>query len=305
MTKPTLVVMAAGMGSRYGGLKQMDPVGPSGEIIIDYSVYDALQAGFGRVVFILAPAMEETFRQVAGDRMARHIPVSYVTQSLDQIPPGFALPAGRVKPLGTAHALYCCRHAVHEPFAVINADDFYGRDAFRQVAEFLQRPDGQDTAKACLIGYRIVNTLTENGTVARGVCQVTPAGLLSDIHECFEVGKTEKGITCALAKGAPSVTALPEDAVVSMNMWGFAPAFLMTLEAGLAAFLRDTPDLTSAEYYLPSAIETHLNAGTMEVAVLPTSCRWYGVTYKEDKQAVKAAIANMVEDGLYPSNLWG
>lgn len=282
-TKTTLVVMAAGMGSRFGGLKQMEPVGPGGEALLDYSAYDARRAGFDKVVFIIKKDIEHDFRSLVGSRIEKHMDVQYVFQTTDN------LPAGRTKPWGTGHAVLCCRDAVKTPFAVINADDYYGRHAYGNLHAHLVQAEGFDYA---MVGFELGKTLTENGTVARGVCEVSD-GLLQSITERTKI----KDFAYTEDDGATWI-ALPEDTVVSMNLWGFTPTIFDVLEEGFAAF-RKEGDPMKGEYFLPSAVDGLLRAGRATVRVLPNPDRWYGMTYREDLETVRAAIKKMTEDGLY------
>ena len=301
----TLLILAAGMGSRYGGLKQLDPMTEAGNFILDFSVYDAIKAGFDHVVFIIKEENLELFRESVGNRIAEKIRVSYVFQSVEDLPEGLTLPEGRVKPWGTAHAVYCAREVVKENFAVINADDFYGRDTFRQLAKHLSKNDlSGDLAHHCMIGFRVGNTLTENGTVSRGVCEVDADGMLSEV---VERTKIEKRDTCAayLGEDGESWIDLDFDTVVSMNCWGFTPDIFGKLEEQFREFYAKNADNPlKSEFYLPTAVQQQKDAGICDVRVYPTQSRWYGVTYSEDKPRVKAAIGEMVQSGEYPADLW-
>ncbi len=291
----TLVVLAAGMGSRYGGLKQVDPMGPSGETVLDYSVHDAVRAGFGRVLFIIRRDFEAEFRAVIGARFQGRLQVDYVFQGLDSLPAGHGLPAGRTKPWGTGHAVWCAREALDGPFAVVNADDFYGAGSFERLALFLR---AAGTAKAhppefAMVGFSLVNTLSEHGAVSRGVCTVGADGVLQSIDEhtgilAIEVGRGHK---------------YPPATTVSMNCWGFTPAFLPMLDARWRAFLAVHGASEKTEFYLPFAVNDLLMSGETCVHVLPTSDQWFGVTYREDKPRVQTAIAALVATGAYPSPL--
>ena len=301
--KPTLIIMAAGMGSRFGGPKQITPVDEAGHVILDYSAYDAMQAGFGRIICVIKKAMEADFRQAVGDRIAAHCPLEYAYQELDDLPEGFEVPEGRVKPWGTGHAVRACRHLIgREPFAVINADDFYGRGAFEALCGFFAKPGPEN--RQCLVGYELKNCLTENGTVARGVCEVSAEGSLLGITERTRIQGPAS---------APSYTedgetwiALPPETPVSLNTWGFRPGFMDALEDLFLDFLKkDMPqNPEKAEFFLPFAVNARLEAGLDSVEVVPTGETWYGVTYREDLPAVKAAIAAMKARGLYPAGLW-
>jgi len=306
---PTLLVLAAGMGSRYGGLKQIDPVGPSGETVLDYAVFDALRAGFGRVVFVIRRDFEAVFRAQVGAKYAGRAAVDYVFQSLDALPAGCPAPAGREKPWGTAHAVWCARTAVHEPFAVINADDFYGADSFAQLAKFLTSaaaaPRGFDpmsghkaprslAAQYAMVGFTLANTLSEHGAVARGVCVAGPGGLLQSITEQTGILASEVGPG---RKYAGSET-------VSMNCWGFTPAVFAGLERQLHDFILARGGDAKAEIYLPVAVGELIARREATVRVLPTNGAWFGVTYREDKPRVVAAIAELVRAGKYPAKLF-
>jgi len=309
--KPTLLVMAAGMGSRFGGAKQIEPVGPNGETLLDYSVHDALRAGFDRVVFIIRTDFEAVFRERVGSRFEKRVAVDYVFQEIDRLPdPLFVPPAGRTKPWGTGHAVWCAANAVRRPFAVINADDFYGRDAFAGLAKFLAaaaKPSGADTsapARFAMAGYRIADTLSEHGTVSRGVCRVDAQTRLLGIEELAAIEAAGDGSGRARL---PDGTArfLAADTLVSMNCWGFTPAFFPMLEDGLLQFLATRGTDAKAEYYLPSAVAEAIHVGRAEVQVVPVRASWFGVTYREDKPRVIAAIAKLIASGEYPAALWG
>lgn len=300
----TLVIMAAGMGSRYGGLKQIDPVGPNGEIIMEYSIFDAIRAGFSKVVFIIKKEMEATFREVVGRKIEGIVDVEYVYQELDNLPGGFSVPEDRVKPWGTGHAVFCARDAVKTPFAVINADDFYGAETYRLLNNFLSaNQDTPDKYKYCMVGFIIENTLTENGHVARGVCNVDGEGHLIDIHERTKIVKF--GHETKYTEDDKNWILIPEKSIVSMNTWGFNLSIFAELEDRFPAFLSNNKDnILKAEYFLPTVVDDLIKAGKADVKVLSTTDKWYGVTYKEDKPIVKNSISNMVADGKYPLHLW-
>ena len=286
----TLVVMAAGMGSRFGGLKQIEPIGKNGEILLDYSVYDAVKAGFNKVVFVIKHAIEADFKAVVGKRIEKMVKTEYVFQETDSLPEGFVCPQDRVKPWGTAHAVLCCKDVVKEPFAVINADDYYGKSAFIKTAEFLKNNESD----YCMTGFRLVNTLTENGYVSRGVCDIENGKLKS-------VTERTKIMDCKYTEDdGESWTALPPDTVVSMNLWGFMPDLFGFAENGFKEFLKKNIATSKSEYYLPSVVSELIDSGKKNVKVLIAEDKWYGVTYKEDKQMVCDAINKMAEDGLYP-----
>ena len=294
--KPTLVIMAAGIGSRYGGLKQIDPVGPSGEIVLDYSVYDAIQAGFGKVVFIIRPDIEEAFKEVIGRKLDGRIEVEYVFQTLDKLPDGFSVPAGRTKPWGTGQAVLMAAPVVHEPFAVINADDFYGRESFRIVAEQLKTVDVNST-DFCMAGFYIKNTLSEHGGVARGWCDVKN-GKLSHIVERFNIERKPDGVI-RFDGGT-----MNDNDMVSMNTWGFTPQLFEKLESGFKDFLARKGSEPKSEFYLLEVVDSMIQRSEAEVAVLPTNEKWMGVTYADDKPQVVAGIRALIDAGIYPENLW-
>lgn len=306
---PTLLVLAAGMGSRYGGLKQIDPVGPSGETVLDYAVFDALRAGFGRVVFIIRRDFEEVFRTQIGTKYAGRIAVDYVFQALDALPEGFTPPPGREKPWGTGHAVWCARDAIREPFAVINADDFYGADSFARLGRFLTGPAasarGFDpmsghrvprslAAPFAMVGFKLANTLSEHGSVARGICTAGPDGKLVSIVEHTGILPEEIGPGKKYS-GAE---------IASLNCWAFTPALFAGLDAQLRTFLTERGREPKAEFYLPAAVSAMIQQGTATVQVLPTDSSWFGVTYREDKPRVVASIATLVQSGQYPARLF-
>ncbi len=307
MKKPVLVIMAAGMGSRYGGLKQIDPVDLEGHIIMDFSIYDAVRAGFEKVIFIIKKENEADFRAGIGDRMEQYVQVEYVFQDIARLPEGFQVPEGRVKPWGTGHAVLSCIDVIDGPFAVINADDYYGRDAFRLIYDYLTaHEDGEQYAYA-MVGYLLKNTLTENGSVARGVCQVDGNGMLTEIHERTRIEKRPDGGAAYTEDDGATWTALPSEAVVSMNLWGFTESILRELRARFPAALekglRDNP--LKCEYFLPFVVDELIREKKARVKVLTSAERWYGVTYKEDKPIVMRAIQGLKDRRMYPQNLWG
>lgn len=303
MGKPTLVVMAAGLGSRYGGLKQIAPVDDRGQIIMDYSIYDAARAGFGKVVCVIKRELERDFREVVGDRLLRRVPISYAYQDIGRLPPGYRVPDGRQKPWGTGHAVLCAKEQISEPFCVINADDFYGAGAFRAIANFLRA--SRAAGEHAMVGYRVENTLTENGYVARGVCGVNADGMLTEIVERTRIEPCPGGAAYTEDDGA-SYTFIPAGTVVSMNLWGFQPSMLDELEARFAPWLDESlpANPLKCEYFLPLVPNALVRERKATVAVLPTSERWYGVTYRDDMAAVREAIAGMKRAGLYPDDLW-
>ncbi len=298
--QPTLVIMAAGMGSRYGGIKQIDPMGPSGEIILDYSVYDALKAGFTRVVFIIRKDIEEAFRERIGHRFEDRIDVRYVFQEMDNLPAGFTVPSGREKPWGTGQAVLSCKNTVNDPFVVINADDFYGASAFREGFKGLQELNA-DKLEGFLVSYPISNTLSPHGYVTRGVCQ-EENGFLVKVTERFKIGRNAEGVLEALDNmGSPTLTGHEP---ASMNFWGFTPALFAELEERFALFLKEHGEGLKTEYLLPQEIDGLIGAGKIKVRLLHTDESWFGVTYPEDKPAVKDALARLTAGGTYPSPLW-
>ena len=305
MKKPVLVIMAAGMGSRYGGLKQIDPIDEQGHIIMDFSIFDAKRAGFEKVVFIIKKENEEIFREAVGNRVEGLMEVAYVFQDIHNIPQGFAVPEGRVKPWGTAHAVLSCIDEVDGPFAVITADDYYGRDAFQKIYDYLSTHEDDDKYRYTMVGYQLENTLTENGYVSRGVCEMNEESELVSVTERTRIEKKGDGAAYTEDDGATWIT-LPKSSIVSMNMWGFTASFLQEIKNGFPAFLEEglQANPMKCEYYLPKVVSDLLAADKATVKVLTSADKWYGVTYKEDKPFVVAAIKNMKETGLYPKKLW-
>lgn len=305
MEKPVLVVMAAGMGSRYGGLKQMDPMDDYGHVILDFSVYDAMLAGFEKVIFIIKKENESLFKERIGNRMSKKIQVEYVYQELDNLPEGFKVPEGREKPFGTGHAVLSCKDKVHGPFAVINADDFYGRDAFQMIYDYLLSNQEKGVYQFAMVGYLLENTLTENGHVARGVCQVDDRGFLADIHERTRIEKHGDGAAYTEDEGK-TWEDLPEGTIVSMNMWGFSQEMMEELKKGFPVFLQEnlSKNPLKCEYFLPFAVEELMEQGKARVKVLKSKDRWYGVTYQEDKGTVMQAVSDFKQKGVYPRQLW-
>lgn len=302
----TLVILAAGLGSRYGGLKQLDPMTDAGNFIIDFSVYDAIRAGFDQAVFIIKRENLEQFRETIGNRIAKKIKVKYVFQDANDLPSGLKLPAGRTKPWGTGHAVWCARDLVTDNFAVINADDFYGAETFRHLAEHLSKPNLSGIpAHHCMVGFRAGNTLTENGTVSRGVCEVGEDGRLIRVTERTKVEKRGRGAAYLDDDGTTWIE-LPLDTIVSMNCWGFTPDLFRHLETELRGFYEAAVPTNplKCEFYLPFAVQAQMEAGLCDVAVYPTESVWQGVTYQEDKPHVKAAIADLIANGEYPADLW-
>lgn len=299
MKKTTLVIMAAGIGSRFGGIKQLEPVGPSGEIILDYSVYDAIEAGVQKVVFIIRKDIEEDFKRIIGNRLEKHIEVEYVFQDIDNLPDGYKKPEGRTKPWGTGQAILSCFGVLNEPFIVINADDYYGKEGFKKIQEFLQNPVPCDKQyHFCMAGFRLGNTLSENGTVTRGVCNVSEDGILLNIEETMDIAK----------KGTVATTPLKTisfEQPVSMNMWGFTPDLLDELKSRFIPFLDSIRgNEMKAEYLLPAIIDELIKEGKAQVSVLDTNDKWFGVTYKEDKDFVVKSFKELVDLGVYPEKLF-
>lgn len=301
MKEPVLVIMAAGMGSRYGGLKQIDPVDDKGHLIIDFSIYDAIKAGFKNIVFVIKREIEEDFKEVIGDRISKEVNVRYVYQQLEDIPDGYPFPEGRVKPWGTGHAILSCLGEVDAPFAVINADDYYGSNAFQSIYDFLVSTQDDDKYRYAMVGYVLENTLTEHGHVARGVCEITEEGVLHKIHERTRIEKHDVGARYTEDDGKTWVL-IPEGSTVSMNMWGFSCSILKELNKRFITFLeKEVPkNPLKAEYFLPTVVGELLKEEKATVQVLKSTDKWYGVTYKEDKEVVVEAIAAFKEQGLYP-----
>lgn len=304
MSKPTLVVMAAGMGSRYGGLKQIDPIDEQGNVIIDFSIYDAVKAGFSKVVFVIKHAIEKEFKEVIGDRISKFVDVEYVYQELDKLPEGYSIPEGRVKPWGTAHAILCCKDVIDGPFAVINSDDYYGPTAYKLVYDHLVKEDKEDKYGIALIGYILRNTLTDNGYVSRGICDVRN-GKLVDIKERTQI-EMDGDDAKFTEDGGKTYTPLSGDSVASMNMWGFSNAFLDELEKRFPAFLDKAivENPLKGEFFLPITVDDMLKDGIATVDVYTAPDKWYGVTYAEDKPKVAAGIRSLKDKGVYPEQLW-
>lgn len=304
MSKTTLIIMAAGMGSRYGGLKQIDPVGPNGEIILDYSVYDAIKAGFDRVIFVIKKEIEKDFKEIVEGKFDGLIDVEFAYQDINNLPEGFSVPEGRVKPWGTGHAVLSCKDMIDGPFAVINADDYYGRETFELVyKELTGGKVNKGKHEFCMVGFRIENTLTENGTVARGVCQTDNDGYLTDIVERTKIAKRDGKIM--FTEDEEDWTEIPYGTTVSMNCWGFTADMMAELENRFAACLEKNKDnMLRCEYFLPFVVDDILKEGKAQVKVLSTKEKWYGVTYKADKETVMNALKEKSERGEYPECLW-
>ena len=297
--------MAAGMGSRYGGLKQIDPVDEQGHIIMDFSIFDAKRAGFEKVVFIIKKENEADFKEAIGKRVEKVMDVEYVFQDIHNIPEGYAVPEGRVKPWGTAHAVLSAIDVIDGPFAVINADDYYGKDAFQKIYDYLSTHEDDEKYRYTMVGYRLGNTLTENGYVSRGVCCINEEGELVSVTERTHIEKTETGAAFT-EDGGETWTDISPDSLVSMNMWGFTASFLQEIKSGFAAFLEEgiKANPMKCEYYLPTVVTNLLVAEKATVTVLASQDKWYGITYKEDKPMVVAAIKGLKDSGLYPQHLW-
>lgn len=298
--KPTLFILAAGMGSRYGGLKQLDGLGPSGETIMDYSVYDALRAGFGKIVFVIRHDFEQEFREKIISKYEGHVPVEVVFQSIDKLPEGFTPNPERSKPWGTNHAVLMGKDVIKEPFGVINADDYYGAESFQALADFLRSVEGKKNCY-CMVGFNIENTLSENGGVSRGLAVVNEDGFLTSVRECHGIERKDgKLIQVEVGKEVP----FPENASVSMNMWGFTPDYFEYSEKAFVDFLRKNGNELKAEYYIPSVVNDLINAGTVTLKVEQTPSRWFGVTYAADRDATVAQFKKLTEEGLYPTPLF-
>lgn len=303
--KPVLVIMAAGMGSRYGGLKQIDPIDKEGHIIIDFSIYDAIRAGFEKIVFIIKKANEENFKEAIGKRMEKHVQVEYVFQELENLPEGYSVPEGRVKPFGTGHAILSCKDVIDGPFAVINADDYYGPSAYKMIYDYLDSHSDDDKYRYTMVGYVLENTLTDNGHVARGVCETDENHYLTGITERTHIEKKEDGAYYTEDDGN-TWQQLPEGSTVSMNLWGFSESILKELDARFPKFLDENLEKNplKCEYFLPTVVNELLDENKATVEVLKSLDKWYGVTYKEDKEYVMNAIQKLKDSGLYPEKLW-
>lgn len=305
MQKPTLVILAAGMGSRYGGMKQIDPIGDQGEIIVDFSIYDAVAAGFEKVVFVIKREHLADFQETIGKRVAPFIEVGYAFQEMESfLPQGAAVPQGRVKPWGTGHAVLCAARQIEGPFAVINADDFYGREGFAQLYRFLAAPHSKTPYPFAMVGFQLGNTLTENGFVSRGVCTADKQGRLQTITERTKICPRDN--QAAFTEDGEHWSYLPLNAVVSMNMWAFSQEMLPELQRGFEVFLKEQVPANplKAEYFLPSVVNQLVREGKAQVDILPSRDQWYGVTYQEDRPGVRQAIQRLKESGVYPKKLW-
>ncbi|MDZ8117727.1 nucleotidyltransferase family protein [Pontiella agarivorans] len=297
--KPTLLIMAAGMGSRYGGLKQLDPVGPNGETLLEYSIYDAIQAGFGKVVFVIRHDFEDEFKKQIGSKFTDKIEVQYAFQSLENLPARFTVPEGRTKPWGTGQAVLAAKDLINEPFCVQNADDFYGAEAYQTIAtgfQSLEKPE------SCMVGYRLKNTLSPHGSVSRGVCKIEN-GYLAEVNERTEIITNAAGTVQYIENGA--ATDMTGNEIVSMNFWGFAPEFFQTLEERFIEFLKVKGGELKSEWYIPDIVTRMMNNGETKIKILSSDAQWFGVTYPEDRPAVVKALKKMHDSGIYPPKLWG
>lgn len=305
MKKPVLVIMAAGMGSRYGGLKQIDPVDNEGHIIMDFSIYDAKRAGFEKVVFIIKKAIEKEFKAGIGDRISQYMDVEYVYQELDTLPEGFEVPEGRVKPFGTGHAILSCKDVVDGPFAVINADDYYGVHAFQEIYNYLTENEDDEKYHYAMVGYILSNTLTENGYVSRGICEMDKDAFLTGITERTHIEQRDMGVQFTEDDGQ-TWEDIAADSIVSMNMFGFTASMLKELECRFPEFLKKglKENPMKCEYFLPSVVSDLIEEDKADVKVLRSEDRWYGITYKEDKEAVVSAVQKLKDTGVYPQRLW-
>ena len=301
--KPTLLILAAGMGSRYGGLKQIDPMGPNGETVLDYSAFDAIRAGFGKIVFVIRRDFEELFREKVGAKFTGRIPVEYAFQDINDLPEGFTVPEGRTKPWGTTHAMLAAQSVINEPCVMINADDFYGKDAFAVIAQHLATTaPANGKSQYCMVGFKLSNTLSEHGSVARGVCVADANGLLTSVTEMTKIFKTDTGAENREVAGA--YIPLTGNEPVSMNFWGFTPDFFGHLRAAFVEFLKERGTELTSECYVPFVVDSLIRGGQADVRVLPTTSKWFGVTYPDDKETVVASIKELTDSGEYPSPLW-
>jgi choline kinase len=300
--KPTLLILAAGIGSRYGSLKQIDPLGSSGETIIDYSIYDAIQAGFGKVVFVIKENITEEFREVFSKKLNGKIELDYVYQEIDKVPEGIVYSKERIKPWGTGHAVLMAAGRIHEPFAAINSDDFYGRSAFDSLAQFYRNGPSSEENQYCMVGYEIGKTLSEHGSVSRGICKADDASFLVEVTERTKIARNAAGVAYMDDRGAPVL--IDEKTTVSMNFWGFTPSFFSHLESGFLEFIRSNADSPKAEFYIPTVVNDLLHRKAASVKILNCSDQWFGMTYREDRELVISRIRELVERGIYPVDLW-
>jgi NDP-sugar pyrophosphorylase family protein len=301
--KPTLLILAAGMGSRYGGLKQLDQIGPSGETIIDYSIYDAIRAGFGKVIFIIKEAIEDDFKEIFVERLQDKIAIDYVFQETWMVPEGIMIPDNRSKPWGTGHAVMMADGRIDGPFAVINADDFYGRNAFETLAAYYREWTPERAGDYCMVGYRLANTLSEFGAVSRGVCQPGKDSFLVNVVERTHIERLNTGI--AYKNEKEQLIPIADDSIVSMNFWGFTPSFFGFLVKGFETFIRENAENLKAEFYIPSVVNDLIKSKQATVRILPCSEKWFGMTYKDDRAMVVKSIRELIRAGIYPENLWG
>ncbi len=292
--KPTLLILAAGVGSRYGGLKQLDPVGPNGEVIMDYSVFDAIRAGFGKVVFVIRRDFEDQFKEKIGNKYANQIQIEYAFQELDDLPEGFSIPEGRTKPWGTSHAILAARNIINEPFSMINADDFYGKDAYEKLCKHLEKTDVNSTDWS-MVGFKLENTLSEFGGVTRGICDLEN-GMLKKVVEHFEIKKDGEDIASSAGK-------LPDGVLASMNFWGFTPQLFKMLGEDFIKFLEKEGAEMKSEFLIPTCIDEYINSGKAKLEVLTSDSKWFGVTYPDDKPFVQKSIKDLVDKGVYPQQL--
>lgn len=303
-TKPALIIMAAGMGSRFGGLKQVTPLGPSGELIIDYSIHDAMEAGFERIVFVIKHQIEDVFKELIGNRIEKLIQTDYVFQELDELPEGYSIPEGRVKPYGTAHAVWCCRDIVKGPFMVINSDDYYGKDCFKLIYNFITKPINDGIKHLCMAGYILENTLTENGSVSRGVCEIDENNKIISIAERTKIAIRD-GEPMFTEDDGETWTALDRKSYVSMNCWGYPADMFDIFDKELRIFLDNiSSNPLKGEFFLPIMADKMTKEGIADITVLPVSDKWFGVTYAEDKPKVMAALKDLADKGVYAQKLW-
>ena len=300
--KPTLLILAAGVGSRYGGLKQLDRIGPNGETLLDYSIYDAVRAGFGKVVFIIRESLEEGFKELFINRLRDHIDVDYVFQEIWMVPEGVLVPDERQKPWGTGHAVLMAAERINEPFAVINSDDFYGRKAYEALASYYKDWTSARKDDYCMVGYRLERTLSEFGTVSRGVCVTSQEGFLEDVVERTSIERSANGIV--FREGNKDAVVLPEGTIVSMNCWGFTPSFFNYLNKGFTDFIRKNYENLKSEFYIPSMVNQLIHGGKAKVKVLSCDEQWFGMTYQEDRAYVVESIRHLIRKGEYPQKLW-
>ncbi|MCX6244377.1 MAG: sugar phosphate nucleotidyltransferase [Bacteroidetes bacterium] len=299
--KPTLLILAAGIGSRYGSLKQIDPLGPSGETIIDYSIYDAIRAGFGKVVFVIKENIATEFKEVFSDKIKGKISLDYAYQEIDKVPDGVVWSKDRIKPWGTGHAVMMAADKIHEPFAVINADDFYGRSAYQVLSDFYRNNPWKEN-DFCMVGFEVGRSLSEHGTVSRGVCTADENSFLVDVTERTKIARNEKGIAYLDDEDKP--VQIAEDTIVSMNFWGFTPSFFGHLQSGFLEFIKQNASDPKAEFYIPTVVNNLIQSRTAGVKILKSSDQWFGMTYREDREMVISKIRGLIETGNYPENLW-